>query len=68
MLQKLIRTGETCLFTALAVTAVCSAAWGGPPPPPVILAQLPATPLGGAETSIATAAGIAAYGWWKSRR
>jgi hypothetical protein len=68
MLQKFIRTAETCTLAALAVTILFNAAWAGPPAPPVIAAQLPATPVGGPEISIATAVGIAAYGLWKSRR
>lgn len=68
MRQKFIRIAETCTLAILTVTSLFSAAWAGPPPPPVIAAQIPATPVGGPAISIATAAGIAAYGLWRSRR
>lgn len=66
--QKFIRIAETCALAALAVSSLFSAAWAGPPPPPVIAAQIPATPVGGPEVTLATTLVIAGYGIWKSRK
>jgi hypothetical protein len=68
MQKRICRIAETLSLAAIALTSLSSSVWAGPPGPPVILAQLPRTPLGGMEVSIATAVGIAAYGVWKSRR
>jgi hypothetical protein len=68
MSQKVKRVVEVLIVTVLALIALATAVWAGPPAPPVIAAALPRTPLGGTEISLATAAGIAAYGIWKSRR
>lgn len=69
MLLKVKRMiAEPSILATLAVTNLHGAAWAGPPPPPVIASQIPATPVGGPEISIATAVGIVAYGLWKSRR
>lgn len=67
MNDKMNRMVEILAITALGVTCLAGAVWAGPPAPPVI-ADVPRTPLGGPEISIATAVGIAAYGLWKSRR
>ncbi len=57
---------ELLLLATLVLVCLATAAVAGPPPPPVISA--PATPVGGAEITIATAVAIVGYGYWKSRK
>jgi hypothetical protein len=68
MSRKVKRVVEVLSVTALSLIALATVVWAGPPAPPVIAAALPRTPVGGTEISLVTAAGIAAYGIWKSRR
>ncbi len=66
MHNRMNRITEILTLVALAILTTCAASWAGPPAPPVISA--PATPVGGPEVAILTAAGVAAYGYWKSRK
>lgn len=68
MLKKLVRMAVHGFLAALTIGSLFSVAWAGPPPPPVNASQIPVTPVGGPETSLITAIGIAAYGLLKSRK
>lgn len=61
------RIFEIVMFTAAIALNLAFTAWAGPPGPPV-LASAPPTPVGGTGIVFATAVGIAAYGYWKSRK
>ncbi len=59
---------ELLAYAALVLIGISTTALAGPPPPPTIAGAIPSTPVGGPEVTIATAAVIAGYGYWKSRK
>jgi hypothetical protein len=67
MMCRYNHIADKLLFTTLAFFNFSALCWADPPPPPVITAP-PATPLGGAGITIATAVAIAGYGYWKNRK
>lgn len=50
-----------CLTIILVTLTMLGVCWGPPGPPP-------STPVGNAEMSALTVAGMAAYGFWKMRK
>lgn len=61
MKQMLHRVVEIAVMAVLVMVNLYSICWGPPGPPPT-------TPVGNAEMSALTIAGMAAYGFWKMRR
>ncbi len=65
MRKRMSRVSELLVLATITALNIVQSCWAGPPPPP---STAPSVPAGSIEVSIATAAAIAGYGYWKSRK
>jgi hypothetical protein len=61
MKQSIKRVQETLVLASVALMHLGGSGWAGPPP-------VPAVPVGGVGSTVATSILIVGYGIWKSRR